>query len=322
MKKAAIVLAMAGMVAAFARGAATEWEHVGRIVTSDGLALTGDATLEVRLFDRAEGGEALWGRKAPVHLDGEGNYSVRLGDGLAALPEGGTNTLEAVLAAGPVWVEAKVEGRPGAMSPRAVAAVTPYALFAAGATESAGDFDAAGTLTVVGATTVATFRARSAKAEGALDVADTLKIDGDLTVACGMTEETQEKTGVVPVGTVVLFYGTDVPDGWALCDGKNGTPDLRGLFVVGAGGDYQPGDKGGADEVDLREDELPAHHHTYGVPTFMARERDWQEGSGPPAFCGWGWAVWESGDVHANDISRGHENNPPFLALDYIMRVE
>lgn len=38
---------------------------------------------------------------------------------------------------------------------------------------------------------------------------------------------------LIPRGIVVAFYG-DVPAGWLLCDGTNGTPDLRGRFVLGA----------------------------------------------------------------------------------------
>ena len=41
----------------------------------------------------------------------------------------------------------------------------------------------------------------------------------------------------VPVGGIIMWSGaaTNVPTGWALCDGQNGTPDLRGRFVLGAG---------------------------------------------------------------------------------------
>ena len=40
-----------------------------------------------------------------------------------------------------------------------------------------------------------------------------------------------------------------IPSGWYLCNGSNGTPDLRGRFVVGysnTDGDYDVGDTGGA----------------------------------------------------------------------------
>ena len=40
-----------------------------------------------------------------------------------------------------------------------------------------------------------------------------------------------------------------IPSGYVLCNGSNGTPDLRGRFVVGysnTDGDYDVGDTGGA----------------------------------------------------------------------------
>lgn len=36
-----------------------------------------------------------------------------------------------------------------------------------------------------------------------------------------------------------------IPAEWQLCDGTNGTPDLRDVFIVGAGRDYAVGAKGG-----------------------------------------------------------------------------
>lgn len=37
----------------------------------------------------------------------------------------------------------------------------------------------------------------------------------------------------------------DIPTGWHLCDGTNGTPDLRDRFIIGAGSTYAPGVTGG-----------------------------------------------------------------------------
>ena len=37
----------------------------------------------------------------------------------------------------------------------------------------------------------------------------------------------------MPTGAIISYNGTDIPDGWALCDGSNGTPDLRDKFIVG-----------------------------------------------------------------------------------------
>jgi hypothetical protein len=40
----------------------------------------------------------------------------------------------------------------------------------------------------------------------------------------------------VPKGVIVMWSGAiaNIPSGWVLCDGTNGTPDLRDRFIVGA----------------------------------------------------------------------------------------
>ena len=50
-------------------------------------------------------------------------------------------------------------------------------------------------------------------------------------------------------GMIMLWYGDlgDIPSGWTLCDGTNGTPNLRGQFVRGAWGALAPGSTGGAE---------------------------------------------------------------------------
>ena len=68
----------------------------------------------------------------------------------------------------------------------------------------------------------------------------------------------------MPQGGIILWSGAanNVPAGWALCDGQNGTPDLRDKFIVGAGSAYQPGDAGGAAMAQLTTLELPSHSHS------------------------------------------------------------
>lgn len=39
---------------------------------------------------------------------------------------------------------------------------------------------------------------------------------------------------LVPRGTIVMWSGDTIPGGWIICDGNNGTPDLRNRFVLGA----------------------------------------------------------------------------------------
>ena len=62
-----------------------------------------------------------------------------------------------------------------------------------------------------------------------------------------------------PSGGIIMWSGSiaSVPSGWYLCDGSNGTPDLRNRFVVGAGSTYVSAATGGsADAV------VVSHTHT------------------------------------------------------------
>jgi len=64
-------------------------------------------------------------------------------------------------------------------------------------------------------------------------------------VALEIPPSTQGAT--LPSGLIVMWSGslTAVPEGWTLCDGLNGTPDLRDRFIVGTGNSEQPGGTGG-----------------------------------------------------------------------------
>ena len=73
-----------------------------------------------------------------------------------------------------------------------------------------------------------------------------------------------------PIGGIIMWSGgaATIPPNFRLCDGQNGTPDLRGRFIVGAGGPYTPGDTGGFNQVTLTEAQLATHNHgdgTYGT---------------------------------------------------------
>jgi hypothetical protein len=55
-------------------------------------------------------------------------------------------------------------------------------------------------------------------------------------------------TVAVPKGLILPWYNTTnapVPAGWALCDGTQGTPDLRGRFLRGAASASGVGGTGG-----------------------------------------------------------------------------
>jgi microcystin-dependent protein len=78
-------------------------------------------------------------------------------------------------------------------------------------------------------------------------------------------------TGIegVPSGVITLWSGStgSIPSGWVICDGTNSTPDLRNLFVVGAGDSYAVGATGGANTVALAEANLAAHTHSVSGTT-------------------------------------------------------
>lgn len=67
-----------------------------------------------------------------------------------------------------------------------------------------------------------------------------------------------------PSGGIILWSGSvaTIPSGWYLCDGSNGTPDLRSKFVVGAGSTYAVAATGGsADAITV------SHTHTFSATT-------------------------------------------------------
>jgi len=143
-------------------------------------------------------------------------------------------------------------------------------------------------------------------------------------------------------GMIILWYGntSNVPNGFALCDGNNGTPDLRNRFVVGAGDTYNPDSTGGSSSVTLSESQLPSHTHTASVTdpghvhTTSFDNKKYFPGGGSTSI-GYGGAGGYPADVFSmNSQSTGIsvsnsstgsgasiENRPPYYALCYIMKT-
>ena len=71
----------------------------------------------------------------------------------------------------------------------------------------------------------------------------------------------------IPAGIISIWYGSigSVPTGWYLCDGSNGTPDLRDRFIIGAGSTYSVGSTGGSTTRTLTTSEMPSHTHAATV---------------------------------------------------------
>lgn len=70
-------------------------------------------------------------------------------------------------------------------------------------------------------------------------------------------------------GTIIAYSGelSKIPPNWYVCDGSNGTPNLKDRFIVGAGTKYKQDDTGGSKTHSLKLDELPRHNHNMAFPT-------------------------------------------------------
>lgn len=66
----------------------------------------------------------------------------------------------------------------------------------------------------------------------------------------------------VPEGAIVMWSGDPaaIPDGWQLCNGMFGTPDLRDRFILADS--WQTGKVGGYDWLQLAMTNMPAHSHS------------------------------------------------------------
>lgn len=118
----------------------------------------------------------------------------------------------------------------------------------------------------------------------------------------------------IPSGLISIWYGSidTIPDGWALCNGENSTPDLRDRFVLGAGADYAVGATGGEETHKLTVNEMPTHSHSY---------TGW---GGTYLAVGAGTSKTGALDGNATKSAGGsaaHNNMPPYYALCYIMKL-
>ena len=120
-------------------------------------------------------------------------------------------------------------------------------------------------------------------------------------------------------GMIMMWYGSvaSIPSGWVLCDGNNSTPDLRNRFVVGAGtgGNYSPGDTGGANSVTLTVAQIPAHTHTYERTDvgINVNDRPWPASNND--------CDMTTQNTSSTGGGQSHENRPPYYALCYIMKT-
>lgn len=126
----------------------------------------------------------------------------------------------------------------------------------------------------------------------------------------------------LPKNSIIMWSGTiaSIPVGWQLCDGTNGTPDLRDKFIVGARQDDAGVAKttvsgsltltGGEAYHKLTIAEMPSHTHSCsGHFNYGAQARDDNVGA---------QTMTQTG---ATGGDQPHNTLPPYYALAYIMKL-
>lgn len=140
------------------------------------------------------------------------------------------------------------------------------------------------------------------------------------------------KFNMLPTGSIIAWAGTTVPGGWVICDGSQGTPDLRGRFILGAGQgggltNRTKGQVGGEEAHRLAVTEMPSHTHP-----IVGRADDEGYCKNPP--CGFQSSdrTTDNNWANVNDSSylttiaktggdQPHNTMPPFYVLAFIMKL-
>lgn len=132
----------------------------------------------------------------------------------------------------------------------------------------------------------------------------------------------------IPQGAIIMWSGsvTAIPSGWALCDGKNNTPDLKGRFIVGyddtANGktlNYDViGEVGGNNQVSLEIAHMPKHTHR-ALKRADDNDLDQVNTYGVVATNLEAVAV----DINLEEVggSKAFDIRPPYYVLAYIMKL-
>ena len=149
-------------------------------------------------------------------------------------------------------------------------------------------------------------------------------------------------SGAFSAGMIMMWSGTiaTIPTGWVLCNGSNGTPDLRNRFVIGAhsdsagvaystvtGSNTQTG--GSKDAVVISHTHTatvtdPGHVHTYDPygPVFYVGTGGSFAGVQGPQTTNTGSAVTGISVTNASTgVSGTDQNLPPYYALAFIMKT-
>lgn len=146
----------------------------------------------------------------------------------------------------------------------------------------------------------------------------------------------------LPSGMVTMWAGlvANIPVGWALCNGTNGTPNLTDRFIMGAITDATINKTGGENEVTLTTAQMPSHNHTGSALSAGTHTHSYVAGTGssgntdaiedryayPPNGTRTGNILSAGAHSHTLSINNtgsgeAHENRPAYYTLAYIMKL-
>ena len=148
----------------------------------------------------------------------------------------------------------------------------------------------------------------------------------------GIVGATPPAATPIPSGGIFLWSGSigSIPAGYVLCNGSNGTPDLRNRFVVGAGSTYAVDATGGStDAIVVSHTHTatsvvtdPTHRHGSlqgGYGTSGGGLGYGTQGGGVTDFASTGITVATTNT--SAGVSGTNANLPPYYALCYIMKT-
>lgn len=139
----------------------------------------------------------------------------------------------------------------------------------------------------------------------------------------------------LPIGAITAFSGNFDSTGhpissgaadtsWRLCDGGDGTPDLRGRFILGVSAGHPAGQTGGEEEHTLSWNEMPPHNHGLQEHISASEASPFCLSSGSGAFYDRIVVGNPNPGQRFTDSAgagRAHNNMPPYYALSFIMKI-
>ena len=333
-----IGLFLAGALAAGAQTVPSSFNYQGVLRGGSGeLLAAGTYNVSFRLYPAATGGSAVWGRTYAVLLDTNGLFNVELTDSAGSVVVTGAVLTAAVSSNATLYLGLTVSGSTE-IAPRQQLLAVPYALLAGDSKTASGDFTVTGALKANGGGIAAgTWQVTTNLQVGntASGVATLAMVNGALKVTPKL-----DGHGTVPIGAILMWSGATnaIPDGWALCNGQNGTPDLRDRFIVGAGNHYAVNLTNSltSTNVTLTTNNLPAHGHSFHDAFYVEASpmpTNYPIAGGTDAFTPKSKGVGDTDEDNTNlwwrantTLSTGagtpFDNRPPYWALAYIMRVQ